>query len=230
MNQRHSSNIDNQGKSGTNSDSSNITSSATTRQDNVQEIISFFKTLAILIVIAIILRASVVEAFRIPSGSMIPVLKIKDHILVSKFSYGVRLPFMEETLFRFSEPKRGDIVVFTLPDDTSTRKNEARINIIKRVVGIPGDTVELSETKLYINNKLVEEPYARWVEHGFMGGDFGPVKVKPGHVLLLGDNRDHSRDSRSWEEPFLDMNRIKGRALIIYWSWDDLTRIGNIIR
>ena len=196
----------------------------------IRETISFLKTLAVLIAIAIVLRGSVVEAFKIPSGSMIPTLMIGDHILVSKFSYGLRLPFVSDTIYRYGAPERGDIVVFTRPDDDTTLEDESGINIIKRVIGLPGDTIEVRGTNVYINNQIYPEPYARWEEGGLRDGDFGPAKIPDNHVLLLGDNRDHSRDSRFWDNPFLSMDRIKGRALIIYWSWESLGRIAQIIK
>lgn len=197
---------------------------------NWAEVVSFFKTLAVLIVIAIVLRGSVVEAFKIPSGSMIPTLTPGDHILVSKFSYGLRLPFVSKILYRYSMPKRGDIVVFTRPDDPQTMEDESAINIIKRVMGLPGDVLEVRGAQLYINNQIYSEPYARWADGGLEEGEFGPAKVPEGRIFLMGDNRDQSKDSRFWSDPFLDVNLVKGRALIIYWSWESLSRIGNIIR
>lgn len=197
---------------------------------NWREVVSFFKTLAVLIVIAILLRGSVVEAFKIPSGSMIPTLTPGDHILVSKFSYGIRLPFMSKMLYRFGQPQRGDVVVFTRPDDPLTMEDESTINIIKRVMGLPGDVVEVRGAQLYIDNQIYSEPYARWADGGLEEGEFGPSRVPEGHILLLGDNRDQSKDSRFWNDPFLDLNLVKGRALIIYWSWESLLRIGTIIR
>ncbi len=196
----------------------------------LDEIISFFKTLSIFLVIAILLRASVVEAFKIPSGSMIPTLRIGDHILVSKFNYGFRLPFMTNSLIQYSKPQRGDIVVFTRPDEVGTLEDESSINIIKRVMGIPGDIIEVNGTNVYINNQLYPEEYARWEDGGLKEGNFGPIKVPEGNVFLMGDNRDHSRDSRFWEEPFLDMRRIKGRAFVVYWSWHSFSRIGHVIK
>ena len=198
---------------------------------NENEVRSFFKTLAIFLVIAYLLRASVVEAFKIPSGSMKPTLQIGDHILVSKLSYGVRLPFTDGFALRYDEPQRGDIVVFTRPDDPKTPEDDSAINIIKRVVGVAGDTVEVRETKVYINNHLYPESYARWDQGGIHDGNFGPEKVPAGHIFMMGDNRDHSRDSRFWSEPFLDIERVKGRALIVYWTWDSQwwERIGKVI-
>jgi len=204
----------------------------------IAETISFFKTLAIFLLIAFVLRASVVEAYKIPSGSMIPTLRIGDHILVNKLSYGFRLPVgvgfpfrvIDIMVWKYSSLSRGDVVVFTRPDEPGTYEDESEINIIKRVVGLPGDLVEVRGASLYLNGKLSEEPYARWLENGIPEGDFGPERVPEGHVLLLGDNRDHSKDSRFWSYPFLEQSRIKGRAFVIYWSWDNLGRIFNIIR
>ena len=195
-----------------------------------QEVVSFIKTLALFLIAALVLRASVVEAFKIPSGSMIPTLQIGDHILVSKFAYGFRFLGFTHTLYQYAEPHRGDIVVFTRPDEENTPEDESEINIIKRVVGLPGDTVEVKGTQVYINGEPLDERYARWQEGGIREGNFGPDTVPEGHIFLMGDNRDHSKDSRFWLNPFLELSRVKGRALIIYWSWDSLSRIGTILR
>ncbi len=195
-----------------------------------EEAISFLKTLVVLIVIAIFLRASVVEAYRIPSGSMKPTLQIGDHILVSKLSFGLRLPFISKILWQYDTPDRHDVVVFTRVDDPKTMENESADNIIKRVIGIAGDVIEVKRNKLFVNGKLQEESFARWVHGGDPIGNFGPVKVPEGKILLLGDNRDQSRDSRFWHDPFLPVERLKGRAMIIYWSWADLGRIGTLIK
>ena len=200
------------------------------KRPEIVEILSFFKTLTFFIIIALFLRASVVEAFKIPSGSMIPTLKIGDHILVSKLSYGIHLPFVTKSLYQFATPQRGDIVVFTREDDPVTTEDDSAINIIKRVVGLPGDTIEVVGAKVYINNREYFEPYARWDEGGI--DSWGPEIVPPGTVFLLGDNRDHSKDSRYWTNHFLPIERIKGRALIIDWTWDSdfMNRIGKIIQ
>lgn len=194
------------------------------------EVLSFLQTLVLFIGLALLLRASVIEAFKIPSGSMIPTLKIGDHILVTKLSYGLHIPFTKGYVYEWSKPKRGDIVVFTRPDDPATSENEEDINIIKRIIGLPGDEVEVKESRVYINRQILDEPYARWVQGGPPEGDFAREIVPEGNYFLLGDNRDQSRDSRFWPYPFLPGWRIKGRAQIIYWSWDSLYRIGKPVR
>ena len=207
----------------------------------VREAVSFFKTLLILFVLAVFLRASVVEAFKIPSGSMLPTLHIGDRIFVNKFAYGLRipvglripkglgLPIREKMVMQYATPSRGDVVVFTHPDNPQTPDDESEMNIIKRVIGLPGDTIEVRGTSVFINNQKYPEAYAQWVQNG-MRGSFGPKKVPEGKLVLLGDNRDQSRDSRFWPSPFLDVSRVKGRAFIIYWSWGSLSRIGTLIR
>lgn len=207
-----------------------------------EEAVSFFRTLITILLIALGLRTCVIEPFKIPSGSMKPTLQIGDYILVLKFWYGLRLPFVTDSVAEWNEPKHGDVVVFTRPDDPRTPdRDDSEIHIIKRVVALPGDTVEVtagsslgggrgSAGQLLVNGQPVAEPYARWVEGGAPEGRFGPKIVPPGHVLLLGDNRDQSQDSRFWTDPFLDMRRIKGKAVLIFWSWDKLSRIGTVIR
>jgi signal peptidase I len=191
---------------------------------------SFIKTLSVIIVLAVFLRSTVVEAFKIPSGSMRPTLREGDYIFVWKLSYGIRLPFMQKAVYEFAMPKRGNVVVFTRPDDPNTKENEASTNIIKRVIGLPGDKIEVSGSKLFVNGELMVEDYARWEDGGTLEGNFGPQVVPDGHVLLLGDNRDHSKDGRFWNYPFLPVENIKGRAFIIYWSWSNFSRFGTIIR
>ncbi len=196
-----------------------------------KEFVSFLKTLGVILGLALVLRVCVVEPFKIPSGSMIPTLKVNDFILVLKFWYGLRLPFVPEAPVLWHTPERGDVVVFTRPDDPKTAfQDDSSINIIKRVIGLPGDTVEVRGPHVYINGAELTEPYARWSHGGNPEGNFGPKTVPEGHILLLGDNRDDSTDSRFWTEPFLDIRRVKGKAVIIFWSWDSFARIGTGIR
>jgi signal peptidase I len=202
------------------------------------EVFSFAKTVVTLVILAAMLNGTVIQAFKIPSESMKPTLLIGDHLLASKLSYGIRLPFLSESIYPFAIPHRGDVIIFTRVDDPSTSEDESSINLIKRVIGLPGDRIELRGTKMYINNELLDEPYAKYIEGGIREGNFGPETVPENHVFVMGDNRDHSKDSRFWNpshssDPYInyvDVKRIKGRALFIYWSWDTPARIGTIIR
>jgi signal peptidase I len=195
------------------------------------EIVEFFKTLLVILLIAFSIRVTIVEPFKIPSGSMIPTLQIGDFILVTKLAYGLRMPFMVDSVAMWKEPKRGDVVVFTRPDDPNTPgEDDSEVHIIKRVIAVGGESVEVRGARVYINGAVIDEPYARWAEGGKFDGNFGPKTVPAGHVLLLGDNRDNSKDSRFWTEPFLDVKRIKGKAVLVFWSWDSFSRIFTRIR
>jgi len=159
----------------------------------------YAESIIIAVIAAFLIRGFVVQAFKIPSGSMIPTLKIGDHILVNKF------------IFWFEKPHRGDIIVFKYPRDESK-------DFIKRVVGLPGEWVEMKGTTVYINGKPLDEPYARYDPNIRNRVDFGPVFVTPGHLFMMGDNRDNSMDSRYWG--LLDIKKIKGKAFLIYFSWN----------
>jgi signal peptidase I len=177
----------------------------------------YLEALAYAIILALIIRAFVVQAFKIPSGSMIPTLQIGDHILVSKFIYGIRIPFTDKKVFEFKKPKRGEVIVFEYPGD------EER-DFIKRVIGLPGETVEIKNKEVFIDGESIKESYAIFNRHnilghtGSSGNNYGPVKIPPHHLFMMGDNRDNSMDSRFWG--FLDEKKVKGKAFIIYWSWD----------
>lgn len=189
-----------------------------------EDVWSVIKSLIFFIGLALFFRASALAAYKIPSGSMEDTLKIGDHIFVNKLSYGFRLPFMEKTILDYDYPERGDVVVFTLPEDSST-------DIIKRVIGLPGDLVEVRGMSVYINGEKYteDEKYAIWRDGGIK--DFGPITVPADTVLLLGDNRDKSRDSRFWSEHFLDRKRIVGRAFVIWWNFSNpLDRMFRVIR
>ena len=195
------------------------------------ESVSFCITVGFLLGLAfLVIRPTFIEPFQIPSSSMVPTLQISDRILVNKLAYGLRLAFMTNTVVDWRMPARGDVVVFTRPDELDTPQDESKINFIKRVIGLPGDTVQVKGTELYINSVLYPEKYARYSRGGMAQGDFGPETVPEGHIFLLGDNRDDSKDSRFWEQHYLDVRRVKGRAFIIYWSWAGFDRLGTIIR
>ncbi|MHB8368188.1 MAG: signal peptidase I [Leptospirales bacterium] len=180
-------------------------------------------------VIAAILKLFVVQAFRIPSGSMIPTLLVGDQILVSKLSYGIKSPFHDRYLFRTGHPNRGDVVVFKWPKDESK-------DFIKRVVGIPGDRIRIEKKKLYVNDVLQNEPYIQSIDPDTTDQsprDNFETVVPPHSYFVMGDNRDDSYDSRFWG--FVKGRKIVGRAILIYWSWNKkkdsvrIARLGRII-
>lgn len=177
----------------------------------------YFEAICIAVLLALFIRTFVVQAFKIPSGSMLPTLLIGDHLLVNKFMYGVRMPFTGKLLIPFNEPERGDVVVFRFPKDRS-------VDYIKRVIGTPGDTVEIREKKVYINGEPIEDPYAHISTPSLLNANasprdnFGPVLVPDDRIFVMGDNRDNSYDSRFWG--FVDQKDILGKAFILYWSWD----------
>ena len=192
----------------------------------------YVEAILLAIVIAFFIRTFVIQAYKIPSGSMKPTLLIGDHILVSKFNYGIKLPFIRSTLIPVGSPKRGDIVVFIYPEDRSK-------DFIKRLVGLPGDTVEVRDKQILLNGQPWKETHGVHSDSLVIPGavqprdNFGPVKVPEGSLFVMGDNRDESYDSRFWG--FVDMKDVLGKALIIYWSWnqEDYSvrwgRIGTIL-
>jgi len=180
----------------------------------------YAEALIIAIILALVIRQFVVQAFKIPSGSMIPTLMIGDHILVSKLSYW------------FTDPHEGDIVVFRFPRDKKR-------DFIKRIIGGPGDEIQIVNKVVIVNDIALKEPYTMHNDDSSIEGsysardNFGPVVVPPHHYFMMGDNRDNSMDSRYWG--FLDGKMIKGKAFLIYWSWDKTKhwprwdRIGNLV-
>lgn len=174
----------------------------------------YAEALLVALALALFIRTFFVQAFKIPSGSMLETLQIGDHLLVNKLLYGLRIPVYGTRLFSYFHPERGDIIVFVYPEDREK-------DFIKRVIGIPGDEIEIRDKKLFRNGQPVgDEPYARYAEPAEPGprDNFGPVTVPDGNVFVMGDNRDHSFDSRFWG--FVPYEDIKGKAFVIYWSWD----------
>ncbi|MFH2118813.1 MAG: signal peptidase I [Pseudomonadota bacterium] len=192
----------------------------------------YIEAILLAIVIAFFIRTFVIQAYKIPSGSMKPTLLIGDHILVSKFNYGVRLPLLRSTLIPVGTPKRGDIVVFIYPEDRSK-------DFIKRLIGLPGDTIEIRNKKILLNGLPWSDTRGVYVDNLIISGavqprdNFGPATVPEGSLFVMGDNRDESYDSRFWG--FVPMKDVLGKALIIYWSWNRenngvrLGRIGSIL-
>jgi len=200
--------------------------------DTKSKLREYIEAIVIAVLIAFFIRTFIVQAFKIPSGSMKPTLQIGDHILVSKFIYGVKIPFIRKTLIPISEPKRGDIVVFIYPVDRAK-------DFVKRVVGIGGDTIEIRDKKIYINGLPYSDAYGVYTDDMLIPGDaqprdnFGPLAVPPGSIFVMGDNRDQSYDSRFWG--VVDLKDVLGKAFIIYWSWnrDDFSvrwsRLGRLL-
>jgi len=191
----------------------------------------YVEALLMALLLALFIRSFVVQAFKIPSGSMLPTLLIGDHILVNKFLYGLRLPYpIDEMIVQWGQPERGDIVVFVFPRDPSK-------DFIKRVVAVEGDTVEIRHKQLYINGEQVEDLHATFADSDreIPGprDNFGPLVVPPQKLFVMGDNRDRSHDSRFWG--LVDLDEVKGKAFMIYWSWDGedrwvrWERIGDLI-
>ena len=169
------------------------------------------------LVIALVIRTLVVEPFKIPSSSMEDTLLIGDHLLVNRFLYGIRVPGMKSRPLQLRAPKRGDIVVFIPPQRRDT-------DFIKRVIGTPGDTVEVRNQKVYVNGAPIDEPYVVHKDTRVfrlavpLRDNYAKITVPPGKYFMMGDNRDFSDDSRFWH--YASVLDFKGKAMIIYWSWD----------
>ncbi|MGD8947600.1 MAG: signal peptidase I [Desulfobacterales bacterium] len=191
------------------------------------------EAILVAILIALFIRTFVVQAFKIPSGSMKQTLQIGDHILVNKFIYGVKIPYWHKTVVPIKTPKREDIIVFKYPVDPKK-------DFIKRVVGVAGDVVECRDKILYVNNKQANHKYGIHTDPHIISGNirprdnFGPITVPQNSLFVMGDNRDESFDSRFWG--FVDLKAVNGKAFIIYWSWDKLNfgvrwnRLGRFLR
>jgi signal peptidase I len=177
----------------------------------------YAEAIIVAVLLALFIRTFVIQAFKIPSGSMLPTLQIGDHLLVNKFIYGIRVPFSGKLLIPIKEPKHGDVIVFRFPEDRS-------IDYIKRVIGVAGDKVEIKNKQLLINGKKMEDPHAHFSSSANLPpavspkDNFGPITVPEGKIFVMGDNRDNSYDSRFWG--YVDNQDILGKAIIIYWSWD----------
>jgi len=177
----------------------------------------YVEPIAIAIVIALFIRAFIVQAFKIPSSSMEDTLLVGDYILVNKFIYGIRIPYSDKIFgeskkfFEWKSPQRGNVIVFIFPKDRTK-------DFIKRVIGTEGEKVEIIHNKIYINDKLIDDPWGQFKMPKSSIEDYGPVKVPEGSLFVMGDNRDNSQDSRFWG--FVKINEVKGKAFVIYFSWD----------
>jgi len=182
----------------------------------------YIEPIVIAVLIALFIRAFIIQAFKIPSSSMEPTLLVGDYLLVNKFIYGVRIPYSSIKFFEYKKPKRGDIIVFIFPKD---RKKD----FIKRVIGTEGEKVTILHNKIYIDDKLIDDPWGHFTRPRSSIEDYGPVKVPEGSLFVMGDNRDNSQDSRFWG--FVNINEVKGKAFIIYFSLDlDAQTLLNKVR
>jgi len=180
----------------------------------------YFESLVVAVILALFVRTFGFQAFKIPTGSMEPNLLVGDHLLVNKFIFGPTLTSVERAILPMRKVERGEVLVFKFPEQPDR-------DFIKRVIGLPGETLELRDETIYINGAPLVEPYAHYQvipaqAAGSEGGDvrrkYGPVTIPEGHYFMMGDNRDDSQDSRYWG--FLPATYVKGRALFIYWSFD----------
>ena len=195
----------------------------TTREFKKSTIREYFESIVIAVILALFIRTFVVQAFKIPTGSMEENLLIGDHLLVNKFIFAPTATPIERALLPVKSINRGDVIVFKYPEEPDR-------DFIKRVIGLPGESVEVREKKVYVNGTALDEPYAHYLLPVSTASEFhevtsfdvreryGPVTVPSDHYFVMGDNRDNSQDSRYWG--FLPRDYVKGKALIIYWSYE----------
>jgi signal peptidase I len=199
---------------------------ATFHKSTVRE---YFESIVVAVILALFIRTFVVQAFKIPTGSMEPNLLVGDHLLVNKFVFAPAASAFERAVLPMREIRRGDIIVFKFPE-------EPERDFIKRVIGLPGDIIELKNRELSINGQRQDEPYAHYLFPQGEGDEsttqdvrerYGPVTVPAEHYFMMGDNRDNSQDSRYWG--FLPAHYVKGRALMIYWSFESTDGLASIV-
>ncbi|OPY87963.1 MAG: Signal peptidase I P [Smithella sp. PtaU1.Bin162] len=202
------------------------------KEKSKSKIQEYIEAIIIAVLIAVFVRTFIVQAYKIPSRSMVPTLLVGDHLLVNKFIYGIKIPFLRNTLLPITDPQRGDIIVFIYPNDRSK-------DFIKRVIGVAGDKIEIKNKKIFLNGKEYTDSYGIYSDNVIYPSsiqprdNFGPVTVPKESLFVMGDNRDESADSRYWG--FVDLKDVEGKALIIYWSWNSedknlrWQRIGNLL-
>jgi signal peptidase I len=197
----------------------------------------YVESLVIAALIAFFVRSFFIQAFKIPSSSMEPTLLIGDHLLVNRLSYVMKVPFTDLVFLNLGNPGRGDVIVFRYPIDRSK-------DFIKRVIGLPGDTLEIRDKVVYVNGKRYDDSHAYFQDQSIVPGfmspkdNLGPIEVPRNSYFVMGDNRDRSLDSRFWG--FVKKDNLIGKALILYFSWNGRadnplayvrwTRIGRLIR
>ncbi len=178
------------------------------RKSTVRE---YFESIVITAIIALFATTFVVQAFKIPTGSMESNLLIGDHLLVNKFIYGLHPPGAVDKPLPYKDLKRGDVIVFKYPVSPE-------VAYVKRLIGLPGEKVEMIGHTLYINGQPLKENYTQYIDPGSIYERYGPFNVPAGQYFAMGDNRDNSQDSRFWG--FVPRDHIIGKALAIYWSYE----------
>jgi signal peptidase I len=196
-------------------------------QKQKSKVREYAESLIIALLIALLVRSFVVQAFKIPSSSMEPTLLVGDHLLVNRLSYVIKVPFTDIVIADLGEPDRGDVVVFTYPKDRSK-------DFIKRVIGKDGDVIEIKNKVVYVNGQKMKDPHARFAEDSVIPGvmsprdNLGPFTVPKDSYFVMGDNRDRSLDSRFWG--FVKKDDLIGRALITYISLNSRDDIFHYVR
>ena len=173
----------------------------------------YLEAIIIALILAVIIRTFVVQAFKIPSESMLDTLLVGDQLLANKYTYGIKIPFTHTYIHKGQDPERGDVIIFEYPEDPDT-------DFIKRVIGLPGDVIEIRDKQLYRNGEAVQESYVRFTDPTNIVArrdNFGPITVPANQYFVMGDNRDNSHDSRFWG--CITREAIRAKAWIIYWSW-----------
>jgi len=210
------------------------------------------EVLVVAIALAIFIKGVGVQAFKIPSGSMLNTLQIGDQLLVTKFTYGIPLPYTDARLPGIRKPERGDIIVFSYPGKDNPDRplwmppyvHEDPLkgqDFIKRIIGLPGDIIEVRNKKVYIDGEELDDKWGQYLDRegrpkpallyyqpDDAPGNIPPTRVPDGYYFAMGDNRDNSSDSRAWG--FVREGRIRGNAFFIYFSWPKISRIGTIVR
>lgn len=180
----------------------------------------YIESIVIAALIALVVRSFVIQAYKIPSGSMEPTLLVGDHLLVNRMSYVIKMPFVDTVLFSTGKPQRGDIIVFRYPEDPSK-------DYIKRVIATEGESLEIKNKAIFINGRRINDTWGRFRPDSFTPrgllpfidkDNIPPITVPKDSYFVMGDNRDNSLDSRYWG--FVQKQHLVGKALIIYFSWD----------
>ena len=176
------------------------------------QLLEYAKAIALAVFLALLIRSFLVQAFHIPSSSMVPTFLEGDRVLVTKFAFGLRNPFNNKVILGSGAPERGDVVIFKYPENPST-------DFVKRVIGLPGETIEIVNGRVKIDGEFIEDAHGHYDNpYQISSRNYGPKVVPEGQYFMMGDNRDYSNDSRVWG--FVDASLLRGKAWRLYWSWD----------